>query len=121
MASWQLHCLSQSFNCTILVACPRINDCEISNQRSAIDGIFAYRDQLDGPMAFADGVLLVSQSSINDTDRAKSRGVIGLFAYDLLKFTSSAGKCGPSCLGVSVDPGDETTAPTVREWDVLVV
>src|SRR5262245_18218742 len=121
MAPWQLHCLCQSFNCAILVACPRINHREVSDQRSAIDGIFAYWDQLDGAMAFADRVLVVSESSINDTDRTKSRCVIGLFAYDLLKVTSSAGKCGLSCLVVSVEPGDETAAPTVRKWDVLVV
>src|SRR6266581_2148927 len=121
VAPWQLHCLSQSFNCAILLASPRINDREVLNQPRAIDGVFADGDQLDRAMAFADGVLFVSQSSINDTDCAKSLCVIGLVAHDLLKFSSSAGKRGTSCRFVPANPGDKTAAPTVREWDVFVV
>src|SRR4029077_13557683 len=121
MAPWQLHYLSQSFNCAILVARPRINDREILNHPRAIDRVFADGDQLDRALAFADGVLFVSESSINDTERAKSRCVIGLVAHDLLKFSSSAGKRGTSCRFVPAKPGDQTAAPTVREWDVLVV
>src|SRR5262249_12395843 len=105
MAPWQLHCLSQSFNCGVLVARPRINDGEVLNQPRTIDGVFADGDQFDRATAFADGVLFVSQSSINDTDRAKSRCVIGLVAHDLLKFSSSAGKRGTSCWFVPANPG----------------
>src|SRR6476661_411496 len=121
MAPWQLHYLSQSFNRAILVARPRINHREILNHPRAIDGVFADGDQLDRALAFADGILFVSQSSINDTDRAKSRCVIGLVAHDLLKFSSSAGKRGTSCRFVPAEPGDKAAAPTVREWDVFVV
>src|SRR6185437_7869640 len=45
MAPWQLHYLSQSFNCAILVARPRINDREILNHPRAIDRVFADGDQ----------------------------------------------------------------------------
>src|ERR1700746_831033 len=121
MAPWQIHCLSQSFDGVIFVARPRIDDREILNHPGAIDGVFAYGDQLDRAMAFADGVLFVSQGSINHTDRAKSRCVIGLGAHDLLKFSSSAGKRCMSCRFVSTKLGDKATAPTVREWDVFVV
>src|SRR6516225_6217265 len=81
MASWQLHGLSQSFNGVILVARPCINGREILNHSRAIDCVFADGDQLDRAMAFPDGILFVSQSSINDTDRAKSRCVIRLVAH----------------------------------------
>src|ERR1043166_4217261 len=121
MAPWQLHYLSQSFNCAILVARPRINDREILNHPRAIDGVFADGDQVDRALAFADGILFISQSSINDTDRAKSRCIIGLLAHDLLKFSSSAGKRGTSCLFVPAKPPDKAAAPTVGEWDVFVV
>src|SRR5437667_1604434 len=121
MAPRQLHYLSQSFNCAILVARPRINDREILNHPRAIDGVFADGDQLDRALAFAYGVLFVSQSSINDTDGAKSRCVIGLVAHGLLKFSSSAGKRGTSCRFVSAKPGDKAAAPTVRERDVFIV
>ena len=121
MAPWQLHYFSQSFNCTILVACPRINDREILNHPRAIDGVFADGDQLDRALAFADGILFVSQSSINDTDRAKSSCLIRLVAHDLLKFSSSAGKLGTSCRFVSAKPGDKAAAPTVRKRDVFVI
>src|SRR5204863_7689643 len=121
MAPWQLRCLSQSFNCSILIARRRINDREVLNQPRAANGVFADRDQLDRSMAFADGIFFIAQSSVNDTDRAKSLCVIGLVAYDLLKFLSSAGKRGTSCRFVPANPGGKTTAPTVRKWDVFVV
>src|SRR5437870_5027697 len=121
MAPWQLHYLSQSFNCAILVARPRINDSEILNHPRAIDGVSADGDQLDRALAFADGILFVSQSSINDTDRAKSCCVIGLVMHDLLKFSSSLGKRGTSCRFVTAKPGDKAAAPTLRERDVFVI
>src|SRR6266487_2641915 len=121
MEPWQLHCLSQSLNCAILVARPSINDSEVLSEHRAIDGAFAGRHQFDRALAFADGVLLVSQSSINHTECAKSRCVIGLIAHDLLKFSSSVGKRGARRRFVAAEPGDKTLAPTVREWDVFVV
>ena len=120
MAPWQLHCLSQSLNCAILVARPSINDSEVLSEHRAIDGAFAGRHQFDRALAFADGVLLVSQSSINHTECAKSRCVIGLVAHDLLKLSSNVGERGTSCGFVAAKPGDKTLAPTVRERDIFV-
>src|SRR5438045_7142036 len=72
-------------------------------------------------MSCSDGVCSIAQSSVYATDRAKSLCVIGLVAYDLLKFLSSAGKRGTSCRFVPAKPGGKTTTPTVRKWDVFVV
>src|ERR1700692_2692142 len=121
MVPWQLDCLSQPFNCAILVARPRINDSQVLNHHRAIDGAFARRHQLDRALAFAYSVFLVSQSSINHTDRAKRCGVTGLVAHDLPEFSSSSAKRGTSCQFVPVKPGDETPAPTLRERDVFIV
>src|SRR6266487_2037196 len=120
MAPWQLHCLSQSFNCAILIARPSINNSQVLNQHRAIDGAFPDRHQLDRALAFAEGILLVSQSSINHSDCAKSRCVVGLFAHDLLKFFSSVGKGVTSCRLITAKPGDKTLAPTVRKGDIFV-
>ena len=98
-----------------------MTDGEILNHPRAIDGVFARWHQIDRALAFADGVFLVSQSSINHTDRAKSSGVIGLVAHDLPEFCSGVGKRSTSCRLVPAKPGDKAAPPTVGEWDVFVV
>src|SRR6266540_6191541 len=121
VAPWQLHCLIQAFNRAILVACPSINDSEVLNQHRALDGAFVGRHQLDRALAFADSVLLVSQSSIDHTDGAKSRCVIGLIAHRLAEFFPRVSERGTSCRLIAAKPGDNTLAPTIRKWDVFLV
>jgi len=62
--------LSQSLDCAVLVARPRINHGQILDQQWALDGAFANGHQLDCALAFADGIPLISQNSIDHTERA---------------------------------------------------
>src|SRR5439155_8455404 len=91
------------------------------DQHRALQGAFADWHQLDSALALADCLLLISQSSIDHTERAESRCVIGLVAHDLLEFFSRFSEGGTSCRLIATEPGGKTLAPTVRERDVFVV
>src|SRR5882724_1870861 len=120
MAARQLRYLGQSFNCAILVARPRINDSQVLGQHRTLDGAFADGQQLDRALAFADGVLLISKSSINHTEGAESRCIVALTAHHLVELHSRVDKRGTSCRLIATEPGGKTLAPTVREWNVFV-
>src|SRR6266481_210947 len=120
VAPWQLDCLTQSFNCAIILACPRINDSEVLNEHRAVDGAFRSRRQLDRALTFADGVFLISQRGIHNAKRAECRRILGLVAHNLLEFSSSLGKRRTSRWLIPPKPGDKPLAPTVRKHDAFV-
>src|SRR5207249_2098869 len=120
MAARQLRYLGQSFNCAILVARPRINDSQVLGQHRILDGAFAGGQQLDRALAFADGALLTSKSSINHTEGAESRCIVALIAHHLDELHSRVDKRGTSCRLIATEPGGKTLAPTAREWNVFV-
>src|SRR4029077_20940737 len=114
LASRQLRCFSQSFECAILFACQRIDHSKIVGQHRTFDGALADGHQLDCALAFACCVSLVSQRSVNDAERTESRRIVRLVTYDLLDFLSRVDEFGTSRRVISAKTGDKPPAPTVR-------
>src|SRR6266436_2860550 len=116
----QVGCLSQALDGAIFFTSPCINHGEISDQRRALDGVFANRRQLDCAFAFANRLLLIPKYGINDAKRAKCSRIIGLVLYRLAKFASCAVERRSSCRLIAAPLGKLTLAPAAREWNIFV-
>src|SRR6266480_1304928 len=121
MAGRQLHYCSQPFNCAVLFARPRINNDQILRQHRTLDGTLANWHQLDRAFTFPNRVLLVSQSSVNHTERTKSLGGVWLMTQNLHEFFSRVRKRVAGCRPIATDPGYKTLPPIAREWNVLLI
>src|ERR1700746_414823 len=120
VAARAVRCSGESLDGEIFFTSPCINHGEISNQRRALDRVFANRRQLDCAFAFANRVLLIPEYGINDTKRAKCSRIIRLLLYRLAKFVSRAVERRSSCRLIAAEFGKLTLAPAAREWNIFV-
>src|SRR5262245_7262099 len=120
VAARQVGCLSQLPDRAIFFTSPCINHSEISDQRCAFNGVFANRRQLDSTFAFANGILVVPEYSINYTEGTNCSCIVWLVMYffgELLSRTVERRTC---CRLITTYPSSKTLAPVVREWNVFV-
>jgi hypothetical protein len=75
-----LRCLSQLLYREILLACPSVNDREIYDQISAIDGVFRNGHKFNWAPSFSDGVVFAAKTGIDQTEDGEPLGVIALRA-----------------------------------------
>src|SRR5207247_9911575 len=117
----EMHCFVQLFESAVFVACPGIDRCEVFSQQRPLDRIFAHRHQLDSTPALADGVLLVPERGIDNTDCTQGLRIIGLIAHHFFEFRSGLGEGVACCLLVAAQASNHTLAPGIRKWDTCVM
>src|SRR5204862_1199373 len=105
----------------VVVASPRINNGKVLDQHWSLECAFGDGHKLDRAFTFTDGVLLISQGSINHPERAESRCIVGLVAHLLFKFFPRTGKGGTGCGIIAAEPRSKTFAPSVRKRNVFFI
>src|SRR5882757_8684934 len=113
--------LCHSLNCAILIAHPRVDHGQVLDQHRTFDGAFTDGHQLDGTLAFPNGILLISKSSINHTECTESCRIMRLAPHGLLEFLSRTSEGSAGCRFIAAEPGGETPAPTVGKRNIVVV
>src|SRR4051794_5788815 len=121
MAPGEFGCFGQLFNCAVLVACPRINDRQILGEDRTLNGALTGGHQFHRELALTNRVLLVSQGSINYSERAESLRVAAFGAQSVLKFSSCSNECIACRPLITADAMNETFAPTGRKRDIFFV
>ena len=91
------------------------------DERCTFDGVLTNRDQLDRALAFANRILLVPSSGINDAKRAKRSRIVRLVLYRLRRASFRAFSNARCELPTRHHaPSGNDLAPAVREWNIFV-
>src|SRR6266446_5689324 len=106
----QVGCLSQALDRAIFLTSPCINHGEISDQRRALDRVFANRCQLDCAFAFANRILFIAKYGINHTKGTKSSRIVWLIMYFFGELLSRAAKGGASSRLITTQASGKTLA-----------
>src|SRR6516164_8743733 len=93
--AWEMNAPVQLSEGEIFVANPGGNHCQMHHQIDSYDWIFFYRKKLDCPPSFAQRVLFVSESGVDQTKRAQCPAVIGLRLDTFHLLCACSGKSRP--------------------------
>src|SRR5436309_3016929 len=98
--------LAQLLQGKLFLARPGTDNREELNQIPAHKGIPCNRKQLERTAAFSQGVVLPTESCVNEAEDAERGGVLRLSANDLLLLNTRSGEGGMCCCRVALNASD---------------